>query len=275
MNNCVFGKTMENVRNRVDIQLVTNDKQVVKLFSKSNFERRTIFSENLIAIHMHKNRVFLNKLIYLGMSILDLSKTYMYDKHYNYFKPKFKEKYELLFTDTDSLMYLIHTKDIYKDISPDVETMFDTSNYEKEHPSGIKTGVNKKKVGMIKDECRGKPIVEFVGLRSKSYSFRMFGLEVKKDKGIKKCVIEKDMTFENYKKCRISEEEETRKMNLIRHRKHILFSETIRKVALSPKDDKRIILKDKINTLSYGHFATLKKSKHLTKLEKMSEKYLF
>ena len=254
INNLVFGKTMENVRNRVDIQLCSKEEKALKLFSKTNFDRRTIFSENLIAIHMHKKKIMLNKPIYLGMSILDLSKTLMYDFHYNYFKKKYGENAKLLFTDTDSLMYEIKTKDFYKDISADVEKMFDTSNYPEKHPSGIKTGVNKKVVGMIKDECGGKQIVEFVGLRPKSYSYEVGGSKEKKCKGIKKNVIKKDITFQNYKDCLFKEKEETRKMNLIRHRNHDLYSESIEKIALSSKDDKRIVIENKIDTLAYGHY---------------------
>ena len=144
MNNSVFGKTMENVRNRVDIQLCNREEKAVKLFSKISFDKATIFSENLIALHMFKKKVILNKPIYLGMSILDLSKTLMYDFHYKYIKKKYGEKVELLFADTDSLMYEIKTNDFYKDISEDIEKMFDTSNY----------GKNKKVIGMMKDEWR-------------------------------------------------------------------------------------------------------------------------
>ena len=180
INNSVFGKTMENVRSRVDIQLCNNEEKAVKLFSKNNFDKRTIFSEYLIAVHMQKNRILLNKPIYLGMSILDLSKTLMYDFHYNYIKKKYDKNAKLLFTDTDSLMYEIKTEDFYKDISADVEKMFDTSNYPKEHPSGIPTGKNKKVVGMMKDECGGKQIIEFVGLRPKLNAKRMKESEEKK-----------------------------------------------------------------------------------------------
>ena len=100
------------------------------------------------------------------MSILDLSKTLMYDFHYNYIQPKYGDNAKLLFTDTDSLAYEIQTKDFYRDISSDVKSKFDTSNYPKDHPSGILTGVNKKVIGMFKDEASGKQIAEFVGLRA-------------------------------------------------------------------------------------------------------------
>ena len=222
MNNSVFGKTMENVRNRVDIKLCSKKEKALKMFSKTNFDRRVIFSENLIAIHMYRKKIMLNRPIYLGMTILELSETLMYDFHYNYIKKKYGENMNLLFTDTDSLMYEIYTKYFYKDITPDVEKMFDTSNYPKNHPSGIKTGVNKKVIGMIKDECGGKQIEEFVGLRSKLYSYRMSESEEKKCKGVKKDVIKKDITFKNYKDCLFEEKEETKKTNLIKHRNHDL-----------------------------------------------------
>ena len=203
---------------------------------------------------MHKKKVVLDKPIYLGMSVLDLRKTLMYDFHYNYIKPRYKENVKLLFTDTDSLMYEIETKDFYKDISPDVEEKFDTSNYPKTHPSGIPTGKNKKVIGMMKDECGGKIIIEFVGLRSKLYSYRKKEEEEKRCKGIKKNVIEKDITFQHYKDCLFKEKEETKKMNLIRHRKHNLYTETSEKIALTSKDYKRIVFANKIDTMAYGHY---------------------
>ena len=183
MNNLVFGKTMENIRNRVDIKLVNNKRQAEKLSAKPNFKHCNIFSENLISIHMKKTKLTFNKPVYLGMCILDLSKTLMYEFHYNYIKKKYGDKAKLLFTDTDSLMYEIQTEDFYKDISKD---RFDTSDYPPNHPSGIPSGFNKKVFGMFKDEVNGKVIDEFVGLRAKMYSFKMFeGEETKKCKGIK------------------------------------------------------------------------------------------
>ena len=120
------------------------------------------------------------------MCILDLSKTLMYDFHYNYIKQKYGDKAKLLFTDTDSLMYEIQTEDFYKDISKDVKDRFDTSNYPTNHPSDIPSGFNKMVLSMFKDEVGGKIIDEFVGLRAKLYSFIMFeGEEAKKCKGKK------------------------------------------------------------------------------------------
>ena len=201
MNNAVFGKTMENIRNRVDIKLVNNKKQAEKLSAKPNFKHCNIFSEDLVAIHMKKTKLDFDKPVYLGMCILDLSKTLMYDFHYNYIKKKYGDKAKLLLTDTDSLMYEIQTEDFYKDIKGDVKDRFDTSGYPPDHPSGIPSGFNKKVLGMFKDEVNGDIIDEFVGLRAKLYSYKMFyGEESKKCKGVKKSVVKKSITHEDYKK---------------------------------------------------------------------------
>ena len=138
------------------------------------------------------------------MSILDLSKTLIYDFHYRYIIPKFGKKQKLLFTDTDSLCYEIETENFFADIADDVEKMFDTSNFDKNHSSGIQ-GKNKKVPGMMKDEAGGKIIEGFVGLRAKLYSYKMFeGKEEKKCKGIKKAVIKKQISFDDYKECLFS-----------------------------------------------------------------------
>ena len=192
------------------------------------------------------------------MVILDLSKTLMYDFHFNYILPKYGKNQKLLFTDTDSLCYEIKTEDFYKDISNDVEKGFDTSNFSKDHPSGIPVGKNKKIPGMMKDEAGGKIIEEFVGLRAKLYSYKMFeGKEEKKCKGIKKSVIKKNISHEDYRECLFCKKTQMRKMNVIRSHKHEIFSETVNKIALSANDDKRIIMEDNISTLAYGHYKTI------------------
>ena len=188
MNNSVFGKTLENIRNRVDIRLITLDKVAQKLAAKSNYACCTIFDENFIAVHMKNTKLYFNKPVYLGMSILNLSKSLMYDFHYNYIKTKYGDKAKLLFTDTDALAYEITTKDFYKDMNPDIEKRFDTSDYPTNRPFGIKTGLNSKVLEMFKDEADGKQIVEFVGLRAKLYSYKMLdGSEDKNVRGDKEC----------------------------------------------------------------------------------------
>ena len=123
--------------------------------NKPNFNHSNIFGEDLVAIHMKKTRLVFDKPVYLGMCTLHISKTLMYDFHYNYVKRKYKDKAKLLFTDTNSLMYEIETEDFYKDISADVKRRLDTSDYPPDHPSGLPSGFNKKVFGMFKDEASG------------------------------------------------------------------------------------------------------------------------
>ena len=254
MNNSVFGKTMENIRNRVNVKLVNTGEQFKKLTAKPNYESRKIFNENLVSVHMKKTSLIMDKPVYLGMSILDLSKTLMYDFHYKYIKPKYGNKAKLLFTDTDSFLYEIQTEDFYKDIAGDVRDRFDTSDYPEGHPSGIPTGINKKVLGVFKDETAGKVIKEFVGLRAKLYSYKMDeGKENKRCKGIKKAVVEKSITHENYKTCLETGKEQLRRQNIIRSYEHEVYTEEINKIALSAADDKRYLLKDTYDTLAWGH----------------------
>ena len=254
MNNSVFGKTMENIRNRVNVKLVDTGEQFKKLAAKPNYESRKIFNENLVSVHMKKTSLTMNKPVYLGMSILDLSKTVMFDFHYKYIKPKYGKQAKLLFTDTDSFLYEIQTEDFYKDISGDVKNRFDTSDYPEGHPSGIPTGINKKVLGMFKDETAGKIIKEFVGLRAKLYSYKMDeGKENKRCKGIKKAVVEKSITHGDYKTCLETGKEQLRKQNIIRSYEHTLYTEEVNKIALSAADDKRYLLKDSFDTLAWGH----------------------
>src|SRR5678815_5717586 len=177
----------------------------------------------------------------------------MYNFHYNYIKSKYGDRAKLLFTDTDSLAYELKTVDFYADITDDVRSRFDTSEYPKGHPSGIETGINKKVIGMFKDEAAGKQIEEFVGLRSKLYSYKMAGVDHKKCKGVRKNVVKKSITHEDYKDCLFTRREQSRTMNVIRSQLHEIYTEEINKVALSADDDKRVIMEDGISTLAYGH----------------------
>ena len=160
---------MENIRNRAYIRLRTDDKSAEKLVSKPNYERTTIFTEDLVAVHMKKTELVFNK------PILDISKTLMYDFHHKYIKKNYGPKAKLLMTDTDSLMYEMHTEDFFKDIREDIKEKFDTSSFENSKLPRL----NKKVPGMFKDEAGGKIISEFVGLLAKSYAFDMDGDEFK------------------------------------------------------------------------------------------------
>ena len=171
MNNTVFGKTMENVRKHRDIKLVATDKRRNQLVSEPNYHTTKWFSKNLLAIEMKKTKVKMNKPIYLGLLVLEISKTIMYAFWYDYMKPKYGDKVKLCFMDTDSFIMHIKTKDFHDDIAPDVKEKFDTSNYEVNRP--LLTGKNKKVIGLMKNELGGKIMTEFVALRPKSYSYLM------------------------------------------------------------------------------------------------------
>ena len=169
MNNSVFGKTMENVRKHRDIKLVKTEERRNKLVSEPNYHTKH-FSENLLAIEMKKTKVKMNIPVYLGMSILDISKTLMYEFWYEYIKPNYKEKAKLCYMDTDSFVVKIFTEDFFED---DTERWFDTSNYDKNDKRPLKTGINKKVIGMFKDEIGGKIIKEFYAPRATTYSYLM------------------------------------------------------------------------------------------------------
>ena len=167
MNNSVYGKTCGNLRKRVDVRLVTDQKKLSKLVSKPTFVNSKIFNEDLVAVHKIKETRTMDRPAYVGMCILDSSKTLMYDVHYNYIKSRYNNKAKLLFTDTDSLCYEIETRDVYKELWEDKQ-LFDNSDYPKD--SLYFSVENKKVIGKFKDEAAGMPIVEFIDLGSKMYS---------------------------------------------------------------------------------------------------------
>ena len=251
MINSVYGKTMENLRRRVDVRLITDEKKLLKMSSKPTYVNSKIFNENLVAVQKIKETLTLNRPAYVGMCILDLSKTLMYDFHYNYIKKKYGDKAKLLFTDTDSLTYEIEAEDVYKDFWNDKDK-FDNSNYPESSPFYDKT--NKKVLGKFKNECSSIPMTEFVGLRSKMYSYIKDNNQVGKTaKGIKKNVIKKDITHENYKQTLFNNEQMHHTMKSIRSNNHQLGSYEINKVLLSCFDDKRYIHNNGATSYAYGH----------------------
>ncbi|KAK3105879.1 hypothetical protein FSP39_007710 [Pinctada imbricata] len=212
MNNSVFGKTMENLRKRVDIQLVNQEKRLLKLTKKPGFKSFKIFNEDLVSIELQKAKLVLNRPIYVGFSILDLSKVLMYDLHYNYIKQKYGNTAQLLFTDTDSLCYDIKTDDIFNEMAED-KHLFDFSGYKKDHP--LYDTNNKKVIGKMKDELNGAFLKEIVGLRAKMYSIlyerEKTDEEMEEQKGMKKSQKEKENDGEEKK--RTKEDEEIEELN--------------------------------------------------------------
>ena len=154
--------------------------------------------------------------------------------------------------DTDSLIYSIDTKDSYKDLANDVESRFDTSGYSNDGLRPLPIGKNKKVIGLMKDKLGGEIMKEFISLRPKMYSYRVGSSEPKKCKGIKKCVVKKTISFEDYKKCHFNGEKSHRSQLLFRSRKHEVRTLEVTKLALSREDDKRISI-DGIASYAIGH----------------------
>ena len=185
MNNAAFGKTMENVTKCRDIKLVTAGKRRNQLVSERNYHSTKWFSENVLATEMKNTKVKMNKPVYLGFSILEISKTLMYKFWYDYMKPKDDDNVKLCYMDTDSSIMHIKTEDFYNNIANDDKKRFDTSNYDVNRP--FPTGKNKKVIGLMKDELGGKIMTEFLALRPKTYSYLADDCkEDKKAKGTKK-----------------------------------------------------------------------------------------
>ena len=168
MNSSVFGKTLENLRKRVDIKVVLTygspkeKEQIRKIIAKPNYDRAVIFSKELLILHSHKTRLKLNKPVYVGMCVLDLSKHLMYDWYYNTLKQKYGSNCTLFYTNTDSLLVNLKTQDVYADMGS-MKSHYDVSDYPQVHP--LHSDQNKKVIGKLKDECRSTPKVEYVGLR--------------------------------------------------------------------------------------------------------------
>ena len=235
MNNAVFGKTMENVRNHRDIKLVTTDKRRNQLVSESNYHTTKWFSEKLFAIEMN----------------IEISKTLMYDFLFDYMKPKYDDNLKLCYMDTDSFTVHIKTKDFYKDMADNVEKRFDTSNYEVNIP--LPTGKNKKVIGLMKDELGGKIMTEFVVLRPKTYSYLTDDCEEdKKAKGTKKCVIKRMLKFYDYKYCLLNNAIILKSQQRFKSEGHDVCTDEVNKIVLSSNDDKRLKTFDRITTYPYG-----------------------
>ncbi len=251
MNNAVFGKTMENVRKHKQINACQTSQQLAKWVRWPQFYSATKISDSLLIVESKKRKVFLNKPIYVGFSILEISKTLMYDFHYNYMKKKFTD-IKLCFTDTDSFLYAINGEtDLYEKLKED-EELFDFSNYAPDHPCF--SNRNKKVIGKMKDELGGKILTEFVGLRSKMYSYQTASSTTCKAKGVKKSVVKDEITHENYVDCLFNNSIFHHVQNTIQSRKQEVFSVSTNKLSLVSFDDKRYILDDGIETLPYGHY---------------------
>ena len=252
LNNSLFGKTMENIRNRSDVELVRDKELAEKLVNSTAFKREQIINENLVAIEKRKNKVKLDKPVHIGFSVLELSKLIMYRFHIDYMKHKYGDKCQLMYTDTDSLMYEIYTDDWYEDMKKNIG-YFDTSEYAKDNQFGM-PAVNGKVPGLFKDDFGGKIIEEFVGLRAKMYSVKYGDTEKLMAKGIQRGFKEKHLHHEHYVAAlRDQETVSTANFHAFRCKKKEVSTCSITKKCLSNAETKRYILDDGIHSLAYGY----------------------
>jgi hypothetical protein len=250
MNNAVFGKTLQNNRHHMDLRLVTSANKARKLVAKPTFKYSHHINDDLVCIEMMKPKIKMNKPIYAGFTILELSKELIYKFHYDIVKKRYGSDALLLMTDTDSLMYELSTENVYDDMLQD-RALYDTSNYKDDNKLFSKT--NARVVGLMKDETGGKPIREYVGLKPKLYSFITDKCKITA-KGVKKSYIKLHVTHDLFRNTLQNKTITRAKFMTITSKRHSLHTMEIDKVCLSAYDDKRYLLDDGVRTLAYGHY---------------------
>ena len=257
LSNSLYGKTIENPEKRSKVKLCSESSTYENYVGKPNFKNAKRINSKLVGVEMKYSSIKINKPFYIGMSILDLSKWHMYNFHYNVMKAIFGDRVHLLYMDTDSFIYEISSADVYEELRPHARDYFDFSNYPENHM--LKNSCNKKVPGKFKDESASKCITEFVGLRSKMYSF-MFDdkkdvskAEVRVAKGVQKSVILNDLRFSTYLNYLWNDEVKEHNFKTIRSMKHSVATYTQSKITLCPFEDKRYLL-DAINSVPYGHY---------------------
>jgi hypothetical protein len=265
MNNSIFGKTLENTEKRVQVRLVNQwtdnsnktKKKISadKLIASPNFHSATVFTENFIAVQLKPDIITLDKPIYIGFAVLELSKSHMYDFHYSVYKKQYGKRLQMCYTDTDSFVYYIQTKDYFEDLRLNFLSYFDTSNYSADNKYLLPVQ-NKKVPGLFKDEMNGQMITEFVGLRSKVYCIKTINDVIKKAKGVKKPIV-RGFQISDYEKTLFERKVIKRKNILFKSIKHEIFTQSVNKVALSANDDKRLISDNQIFTKAWGHTTIL------------------
>ena len=264
MNNAVYGKTMENVRNHIDFELVSTQERMQKCINSPTYKNSHIINDELVGVAKIKSELLLNKPIYLGMSILDLSKVHMYSFFYDVLKAKYEKNIRLIYTDTDSYVLQTFTEDIHedwkeiKDASPrgsrSISDYMDFSGYDKNHPSYDPT--NKKVLGKFKDEMDGKIITNFIALRPKMYCLKVFNEKKveKKAKGVPKNTVKKDLDMKDYENTLHKHKPKNVNFNAIRSKNHQIYSINQSKVGLTSYDNKRYWMND-TESVPYGHYS--------------------
>jgi hypothetical protein len=248
MNNAVFGKTMENVKNRIQLHITPDEQNAVKWFSKMNFKTSKSI-DNLHLIEMYKQEIIYDKPIYVGTSILDLSKLHMMNFHYNVINEEFEGKYNLIYSDTDSFVYNIEHHDIYKWVYENKQHFDLSDSLNKD----IQDNMNKKVLGMFKDELCSTPMKEFTALNPKVYSFQGVHENAKKLKGVSKVVVKKEITHQDYKHVLQSGESIKKNVVGIRSFEHQLYTVKTNKTALTTYYDKFFMV-DNNTCIPFGHY---------------------
>lgn len=250
MNNAFFGRTCMNIRKHVNVKIALNKQQCKKYLSDAGLEYFSILNESSVMFKTLKSNLFLNQPLYVGFSVLELSKLYMFQLYYDIFKPVYRDNVSLLYTDTDSLCLEFLTEDLYLDLKHNFKHIMDFSNYNQLNEYFSKK--NESALGFLKDETSGVPIQEFCALRPKMYSY-IFGDKNKKTaKGTKKCVIKNILKHEMYVNLLENVEILKQKQTGIISKKHKVATVLQNKTSLSCFYDK-MYLKDSINCLAYGH----------------------
>ena len=253
MNNSVFGKSIQNQRNQLDIKLCLNEKQTKKWLIKPNYQTFSILDENKALIQLKKQRVNLNRPIYLGFTCLEYAKYWMYHTYYKWYKKFYGDNVTLAYTDTDSLLVVVKTEDFYLDLKNNFFSIMDFSNYPKDHFLYSKR--NEKVIGKFKDEFPGVIIEEFVGLKPKLYSILYNeGKFQNTAKGVQKAVIKKHINHEHYRKCLFKKKVYNTTVRRIQSKGHQLTTVQTDKQVFQPLDDKRYYLNDGIQSIPFGHY---------------------
>ena len=252
LNNAVFGKTMEDKRKHLDFEIVSDERRFMKCVNNPSFKRSHIINEDLVGVEKQKPKLKLDKPIFIGMSILDLSKQHMYKFYYDVMKPKYGENIRMVYTDTDSFVFHTKTDDIYQDLQ-EINDEMDFSGYEKNHKCFDAT--NKKVLGKFIDECEGKIMTGFIGLRPKCYAFKTHGddKEYKKCKGTAKNTVKRKIKYDDYNKVLETNEAIHRSFNSIRSKNHKIYSINTTKVSLNSYENKRYWTTS-VDSLAYGHY---------------------
>ena len=236
MINSVYGKTMENLRKPINVRLVCNEKDFLKYTSKPTYVTYKSFDKNFAAIHEIKP-------IYVGFTVLELSKWMMYDFHYNFIK---NFNAELLFTDTDSLTYEIKSENVYEDFFK-WKDLFNFKNYSKD--SKFFDNANKKVIDKMKSEYGGAITDQFVGLKSNMYSIK----KIDGDESSTAKDVNVATKFNEFKDFLFNKKVIRHKMKRIQAKKHKIGTYKIDKISLSCFNDKRFVLDDGVHTLNYFH----------------------